>query len=193
MTQHIRLYPKALSSDICKELIARFNQCPNVHRGVLGVGLYNPNLKRCTEIGVGREEWADLDKKIHSVVNQSLARYADDVPTFRYAMNGIEDTGYLLQKYRPGTPEGFEGGFDGFDWHSDVCDLQSAPRTLAMILYLNTVAEGGETEFLDQGLSVKPEEGALLWFPASFQYVHRGKTPISGPKYILTSFLVHKS
>jgi len=57
------------------------------------------------------------------------------------------------------------------------------------MLYLNTVSEGGETEFLYLHRRIKPLQGRLLIFPASFTHTHRGNPPLSGDKYILTSWL----
>jgi len=192
MTPHIRLYPDALDGDACKELIRRFEASNDlVHRGRIRSGVYAPNYKRCWDLVLSHTAWKDLDAKICGVVRQSLDRYYEDVPTFHYGMSKIGDTGYLMQKYNQGGEEGFEGGYDGFDWHSDTADLSSSNRLLALIIYLNDVERGGETEFMDKNCLVKPKEGSLLWFPANFEYTHRGKTPLSGPKYILTSFLVY--
>ena len=57
-----------------------------------------------------------------------------------------------------------------------------------MQLYLNTIEDGGETEFLYQGKRVKAEQGKLLIWPAGFTHVHRGNPPLKESKYILTSW-----
>jgi hypothetical protein len=74
-------------------------------------------------------------------------------------------------------------------WHSDGGAKKPSDRVLAIILYLNNVKEGGETEFLYQKIRIKPKQGTLIIFPTSFQYIHRGNPPLSGDKYILTSWL----
>ncbi len=63
-------------------------------------------------------------------------------------------------------------------------------RILAWTLYLNDVKEGGETEFLYQLKRIKPEKGTLCIFPAAYTHVHRGNTPFSGEKYIMTGWLL---
>ena len=40
-----------------------------------------------------------------------------------------------------------------------------------------------------QGLKVSPKKGQLLIHPASFPFVHKGHTPTSDDKYILTTWL----
>jgi len=65
-------------------------------------------------------------------------------------------------------------------------------RVIVYSIYLNTVEEGGETEFLYQSQRVKPVKGRIVIWPAGFPYVHRGNPPLSGEKYILTSWINYK-
>ena len=65
--------------------------------------------------------------------------------------------------------------------------LQIPPSMGAV--YLNDVEEGGETEFLHQSVRVKPKKGRIVIWPAAFPYVHRGNQPLSGEKYLLTSWI----
>ena len=60
---------------------------------------------------------------------------------------------------------------------------------LVAILYLNTVKEGGETEFLYQRTRISPKQGTLILFPPSWTHTHRGNPPLSGNKYILTTWM----
>ena len=57
-------------------------------------------------------------------------------------------------------------------------------------MHLNDVEEGGETEFLHFSKRVKPKTGRIVIWPAGFPYVHRGNPPLSGEKYILTSWMM---
>tara|TARA_R100001086_G_C11810587_1_gene251419 strand:- start:107 stop:703 length:597 start_codon:yes stop_codon:yes gene_type:complete len=63
------------------------------------------------------------------------------------------------------------------------------PRAFVYTIYLNDVEAGGETEFLHQSVRVKPVTGRIVIWPAGFPYVHRGNPPLSGEKYILTSWM----
>ena len=62
-------------------------------------------------------------------------------------------------------------------------------RAFVYSVYLNDVEEGGETEFLHFSKRVKPKTGRIVIWPAAFPYVHRGNPPLSGEKYILTSWM----
>jgi hypothetical protein len=56
-------------------------------------------------------------------------------------------------------------------------------------VYLNTVEQGGETEFLYQSLRIPAVEGNLVIWPAGYTHVHRGNPPLSGEKYLLTGWI----
>ena len=73
--------------------------------------------------------------------------------------------------------------------HVDQCAGPNATRVFGIILYLNTVDEGGETDFKDYKLKVKAEAGKLIIFPCNYLFRHEGTIPLSEDKYIITSFL----
>ena len=73
-------------------------------------------------------------------------------------------------------------------WHAEAMNRFSSPRYLTYTLYLNTIEEGGETEFIYQKTRIKPVQGTLLIWPAAFTHTHRGNQPLSGPKYIVTTW-----
>ena len=94
----------------------------------------------------------------------------------------LQVTGYKIQMYPRG--QGF------FRWHADSTGRGVQSRQVAMILYLNDVAQGGETEFFHQGLKVAPRAGQqLLLFPAGWNYMHCGQVPVSHDKYIVQTFV----
>ena len=85
----------------------------------------------------------------------------------------------LLQKTEPTQ------GYHLF--HAENVNWNLESRTMAWMVYLNDVEEGGETEFLYQKLKVKPRKGTILIWPGSYTHLHRGNPPISD-KYIATGW-----
>mgnify|MGYP003639692470 CR=1 FL=1 len=76
-------------------------------------------------------------------------------------------------------------------WHIEhQKGFHNEARALVFSIYLNDVEEGGETEFLHFSKRVKPKTGRIVIWPASFPYLHRGNPPLSGEKYILTSWMM---
>lgn len=74
-------------------------------------------------------------------------------------------------------------------WHYESCTRATSNRLLVWTLYLNDVEDGGETEFLYQSMRVKPKQGTLLIWPATFTHTHRGNPPLSNVKYIITGWV----
>jgi len=76
-------------------------------------------------------------------------------------------------------------------WHIEHAKgYDSEARAFVYSVYLNDVEEGGETEFLHFSKRVKPKKGRIVIWPSSFPYLHRGNPPLSGEKYILTSWMM---
>ncbi len=187
MDPFIRIYPDLIDPFLCKAIIDRFDGDERRHAGRIGARVStreDPGLKRSTDLEIRTlADWEYLCRPLDQAMSQSLRRYREDVPNFGDTHRmALRETAYQVQCYQP-------NGSDGFDWHADIADRASADRVLAMIAYLNDVAEGGETEFRAQEVKVVPRRGTICWFPPSFPYMHRGAVPRSGPKYIITCFL----
>ena len=110
-------------------------------------------------------------------------RHTDLIPNY---MDNLNYTTMKIQKTLPG--EGYH--IWHCEWGGGTGNLEVYLRGLVYTIYLNDVEEGGETEFLHFSQRVKPKKGRIVIWPASFPYVHRGNPPLSGEKYILTSWLV---
>jgi len=74
-------------------------------------------------------------------------------------------------------------------WHHETSAPQNYRRLFNVMVYLNDVEEGGETEFLYLHRRVKPSVGTAIIYPAGFTHTHRGNPPISGAKYLLNGWL----
>ena len=96
-----------------------------------------------------------------------------------------------MQRYTKG-----KGGYH--HWHSEQyphpTDSEQRPlhRVLLWLIYLNDVAEGGETEFLYQEAKIKPKQGSLVLAPCGFTHSHRGAIPVSNDKYVLASWVMYQ-
>ena len=86
----------------------------------------------------------------------------------------------LIQKTQP--CEGYHV------FHSENLGWEGHSRTMAWMIYLNNVPEGGETEFLYQKKKFKPTTGTILIWPGGYTHLHRGNPPMS-TKYIATGWI----
>ena len=178
----IHIYENALESDVCDFLILLFEQTEDKHERFENEGKPNFTQFNLTE-----------NKEISSEVNQVHNHIIKNVFTYRDKYYEFIDTRvfpkdhafeqFRIKKYNP-------GGEDRFDTHVDVLDYSSARRFLSFMWYLNDVQSGGETVFKD--MIIQPKKGTLLVFPPLWLFPHKGNAPISGPKYIMSTYLHYK-
>ena len=172
----------ALTSDICEEIIARFEANPDQqYQGRVGQGAEREtSIKQSTDLVVsGKENWKDMDQMFFHSTALAVRTLRERFPFF----NGpFKDVGYNVQRTEPGQ---------FYHWHIDGGSHAFADRQLVVIWYLNDVeGEGGETEFSMQQVKVKPTAGKMLLFPPFWTHEHRGVTLESGVKYIATTWVV---
>ena len=175
----------ALSPDVCEEIILKFKRDERKAPGITTSGEVRTDIKKSIDLNISViEEWKDIDKILFESLKIDIDRYREkmekiiDIPLWS---NKIKDDGYNVKEYKPG---------DYYNWHVDAYTHSDGwTRTIACIWYLNEVEEGGETEFLFEK-KIVPSKGKLLLFPSTWNYPHRGLSPIKGNKYIITSFLM---
>lgn len=135
-----------------------------------------------TELNVTRLSDAGFVGMFRRRIELALARYNTDVGLAIPIPDSHVHSDLILKRYRPGLAEGFQLHFDAIN--------HVANRYLVLLWYLNDVAEGGETRFPQLDVSVKPKAGRLLMFPPFWMYQHEGVPPVSGDKYILSTYLL---
>ena len=182
LNDFIHIYENALESDVCDFLVSLFEQTSDKHERFENEGKPNFTQFNLTE-----------NKEISSEVNQVHNHIIKNVFTYRDKYYEFIDTRvfpkdhafeqFRIKKYNP-------GGEDRFDTHVDVLDYSSARRFLSFMWYLNDVQSGGETVFKD--MIIQPKKGTLLVFPPLWLFPHKGNAPISGPKYIMSTYLHYK-
>jgi prolyl 4-hydroxylase len=181
----IRVYDGALAAALCERIVGLFEASPQHHIGPRG----RPVGQRDTErnfnwIQMNTSDlpaFAPIDLEVVAAVNKHVDRYVADTGygLFPY---GFEE--FLIKRYRPAAA-------DQFPAHVDVSNANTMHRMLALVLYLNDVAEGGETAFLKLDREVAPRRGRLLMFPPNFLYPHAGLPPRGATKYILGTYLTY--
>jgi predicted 2-oxoglutarate/Fe(II)-dependent dioxygenase YbiX len=85
---------------------------------------------------------------------------------------------YQLLKYTGG--EEYKAHYDG---HTEI------GRTVSAIVYLNDDYEGGEIEFVNFKVKIKPKPGMLILFPSNFAYSHIAYPVTKGTKYALVTWI----
>ncbi len=62
-------------------------------------------------------------------------------------------------------------------------------RSISAIAYLNDDYEGGEIEFSNFKVKIKPESGMLILFPSNYAYTHIAHPVTSGTKYAIVTWI----
>jgi Rps23 Pro-64 3,4-dihydroxylase Tpa1-like proline 4-hydroxylase len=85
---------------------------------------------------------------------------------------------YSLLKYSGGQyyKAHYDGGTD-------------TARSISAILYLNDDYTGGEIEFVNFGIKIKPKPGMLILFPSNYPYRHIAHPVETGTKYAIVTWL----
>ena len=189
--EYVHKVNNILPSNFCKSIIEKFEVDNEKHQGQLGRGHINLNIKKTLDLHIAnRKDWDYITDPIGKYLANGLQEYFGYIENQVFKENGLQIiekifgdnincTGFQIQKYQKG---------DYFYWHTD--DAHDSKRLLAFIIYLNTIPDenGGTTDFLN-GKVIHPEEGSILFFPATWSYIHRGKALKSGEKYIITGFI----
>ena len=178
-------YAKELiSQDLCHSIIETYERDSRKHPGyaVSGRGETKSldDVKVSTDLEIKPEGvWTAAHAELHSAVSRAVLSVAAQFPSLQ--VWPLRCTGYKIQHYKKN-----EGHFK---WHFDALGPGAWDRQLAMIMYLNSVEDGGQTCFHRQNLKVKPVAGDALFFPTFWTHMHCGEIPKSEDKYIISAFV----
>lgn len=70
-------------------------------------------------------------------------------------------------------------------------DLGVSSRLISTVSYLNDNYIGGEIEFRQSKVKIKPEAGSIVFFPSNFLYVHEVMPVTAGTRYAMPHWYHH--
>ena len=170
----------SLSQEECEYLLSIYNKYKDEmeYEGITDEG-YREDLKVAKNINIIPEVHKKADKLLHE-------RLAEGVLELRkindYLPQELFDTGYMFQKYEAGGR---------YNKHTDNVWDGVNKRELVFMWYLNTLEkeQGGETYFNQYDISITPQAGKLVLFPAQWTHVHQANEVKYGEKFIITGWL----
>lgn len=206
LNECIYINTNAICPQLCNDIIQMFEeQIDGKYEGVTAAGL-NKNIKDTTDYIIPRDKnnvknvndinkWAkintfleeELDRNVKKYVKglQSIMNVNEENSSNKYKFitsNNLTTKEFMIQRYIKEKGRYIYHHDGKIDWSENKF------RLITYIYYLNTVEEGGETEFFNE-IRIKPEVGKLVLFPASIFWPHRGMMPKSSNKYIITGWL----
>jgi predicted 2-oxoglutarate/Fe(II)-dependent dioxygenase YbiX len=161
-------------------------QCANKDSGLnwerastIGHGI-NQNKRTNFHLGITTAAMHLNDKVAQSVHNQLyVLLLATTLPyAQKHDIDELHHEYYNMLRYQGGQE---------YKAHAD--GTTSTGRSVSAIVYLNNEYEGGEVEFVNFGIKIKPEPGMLLLFPSNYAYRHIAHPVTSGTKYALVTWI----
>jgi predicted 2-oxoglutarate/Fe(II)-dependent dioxygenase YbiX len=176
----IAVKENAISHEKCDALMTLIdNSASLVNEQSKDNGSYSSET-RYSSIGLTMDNSPKLDQMVRVLLVDSLNEYQKMLNINFFLGNEFETMNIMK----------FYVGKDKFDPHFDANGSDHF-RTLAIILYLNDVDEGGELILPSKQnpLCIKPSRGKLIIVPANWTCSHQVTSPISNNRYSLITFL----
>lgn len=182
INHYVRVYDNDLDGTLCQQLISSFN----------ALGRFHAENGRNIRVGLEESAWTELNvtrmsdpaflQMFRGLVDRALERYNRDIGLKIPIPNTPLIADLIMKRYRPGQDEQFQLHFDAVDF--------VANRYLVIMWYLNDVVAGGQTRFPHVDLEIAPKMGRLVVFPPYWMYQHEGAPPLSGDKFIISTYLL---
>lgn len=182
--KYVSYYDNVIPKELCKSMIDKFEL--NTHQQEDTV---LENHRSFKEINITKHsDWKPMQDVLFNALQMGIGSYAKEWKiNERVWPQQVGYEQFRLKRYLPNNR-------DEFQYHVDVVSYEYARRFLVAFWYLNDVEEGGETAFQDHPsepitLKVKPKQSRMILFPPLWTFPHIGMKPISGPKYIVGTYL----
>jgi hypothetical protein len=134
---------------------------------------YNLNVTNLAQI-TGNQVAANIHNQFYTMLLASVGPYAK-----KY---GLEENfyheDYSVLRYRGGQ-----------EYHAHYDGGTDIGRSISAICYLNNDYIGGEIEFVNFGVKIKPEPGMLVLFPSNYAYRHIAHPVTDGTKYAIVTWI----
>jgi len=189
----------SLSKEICSDIINYFENESARYQGITSGGL-NKDIKDTLDYSIpfvsenNKPHWNKIRALLDKELNNNIKKYVTTINNnisideensshkYKVFNEFLTFENIQIQKYTKSKGR--------YIYHNDfTCDWNTKKfRVITFLWYLNTIENGGETEFWTTH-KVKPEAGKLLLFPATWTYPHRGMIPVSDNKYIMTGWI----
>lgn len=172
-------------TSLCDELISYFKDHPHLHHKGLTSNkndmVINDKVKKSTDLTLHEGSKCRALTLYLNELKIITSNYVKKFDALNFSSSfGLKEA-INIQHYKPGEAY--------FGYHCERSPkYPNVSRHLAWMTYLNTVTDQGGTEFYHQKLTVSPEKGLTLIWPADWTYLHRGIASPSQDKYIITGW-----
>ena len=190
MKNFIEGYVNALTSEECAKIISYMNEDGRLSPGRViepntGKDIIFKEYKDSLDVRMDLREENEINKIILPSLTKCISLYTKKHPQMNHIDYWEVDHIYNLQKYNPG--QCFASS------HCENTSIETSYRVLAWMYYLNTVKDGGGTQFDNYEIAVEAVEGRCLIWPAYWTHFHHGIVSKTETKYIATGWFLYSS
>ena len=132
--------------------------------------------------------WYNITDEMHKQFEQAVASCFGQyvVPKYNCEFKSYEPVQFL--GYPPGGH--YKGHNDGEKFNYETRQWERMmERDVSFLFYLNDQYGGGELEFYDLGLTIKPKKGMMIAFPSYKDFAHKVHPVTWGHRYSLVSWV----
>lgn len=117
------------------------------------------------------KEMVEIANALYPSLNRAFDHYSRVVYPFAGKSVKSREHNIHLLKYGVGghLPAHFDQGVSS--------------RILSSVMYLNDNYEGGDIEFINSGVRIRPDAGSIIFFPSNFLYIHEVHPITDGFRY----------
>ena len=134
---------------------------------------YNLGITSLAE-STGNQIAANIHNQFYTILLASIGPYSK-----KYSINEyFYHEPYSMLRYRGGQ-----------EYHSHYDGGTDTGRSISAICYLNSDYVGGEIEFVNFKVKIKPEPGMLILFPSNYAYSHIAHPVVEGTKYAMVTWI----
>tara|TARA_B110000503_G_scaffold24933_1_gene39300 strand:- start:19713 stop:20369 length:657 start_codon:yes stop_codon:yes gene_type:complete len=126
-----------------------------------------------------RSDLIEIADALYGSLDLAFEHYLRLYPWARQAVKSEEPNDGILR-------------YDGDGGHLPAHqDLGVSSRLISTVSYLNDDYTGGEIEFRQSNVKIKPEAGSIIFFPSNFLYIHEVMPMIDGTRYSMPHWYHH--
>ena len=141
-----------------------------------------------TNLEVRNTLWYNITEEMSHKLEQAVAGCFVNhvVPKYNCEFKSYEPVQFL--GYPPGGH--YKGHNDGEHFNYETRQWEKImDRDVSFLFYLNDQYGGGELEFYDLGLTIKPKKGMMIAFPSYKDFAHKVHPVTWGHRYTLVSWV----
>ena len=180
MNHHSRLIiePNFIPSEIIQTLL--ISKSEDYSKALVG---YNDSQ---SETDHRQTKWLTLPRDIHTQLYQTIHQIHEQYlkPVYNSQLKFVEPPQFLRYDVH-----------EHYDCHNDSESFVNGKltrvveRDISVLLYLNDDYQGGEIEFTQLGITIKPTAGMMLAFPSYAEFEHKVNPVTQGVRYNIVSWI----